>query len=140
MYPPPPYWGAVKKFRKVFACAGRGSEIFFRWGGGNFCCRVSLNFKLKLKIYHTSIKSIFGITNLIYFRDIWQMHLLIKFWKIYFLMAICRKYLEHSVVFLAVIFWTNFDLMFPSIPFCWNSRVWSFFSSVLGIETFFLKV
>ena len=31
---------------------------------------------LKLKLHNTSIKSIFGITNLIYFRDIWKMHLL----------------------------------------------------------------
>ena len=37
-------------------------------GGG------SRNFDVKIKMHNTSIKSIFG--NLIYFRDIWKMHLL----------------------------------------------------------------
>ena len=32
------------------------------------------NFEVKIKMHNTSIKSIFG--NLIYFRDIWKMHLL----------------------------------------------------------------
>ena len=49
---------------------------------------------LKLKLHNTSIKSIFGITNLIYFRDIWKMHLLSSD-KISFSMAIWCKCLEH---------------------------------------------
>ena len=52
----------------------------------------------KYIVHNTSIKSIFGITNLICFRDIWKMHLLSSE-KISFSMAICRKYLERSVVF-----------------------------------------
>ena len=93
----------------------------------------------KYIVHNTSIKSIFGITNLICFRDIWKMHLLSSE-KISFSMAICRKCLEHSVVFPVDLFWSNLHLMFPPIPFSWNSRVWSFFSSILGIETFFWKV
>ena len=54
-------------------------------------------------------------------------------------MAICHKCLEHSVVFPVDLFWSNLHLIFPPIPFSWNSRVWSFFSSILGIETFFLE-
>ena len=54
-------------------------------------------------------------------------------------MAICHKCLEHSVVFPVDLFWSNLHLMFPPIPSSWNSRVWSFFLSILGIETFFLE-
>ena len=37
MYPSPPSWGAVKKFRKVFACGGGGGgggKILGGGGGG----------------------------------------------------------------------------------------------------------
>ena len=91
---------------------------------------------LKLKLHNTSIKSIFGITNLIYFRDIWKLHLLSSD-KISFSMAIWCKCLEHSAVFPVNLFWSNLHLMFPPLPFSWNSHVWSFFSSILGIGTFF---
>ena len=60
--------------------------------------------------------------------------------KISFSMAIWRKCLEHSVVFPVNLFWSNLHLMFPPLPFSWNSRVWLFFSSILGIEAFFWKV
>ena len=39
-------------------------------------------------------------------------------------------FLEHPVD----LFWSNL------IPFSWNSRVWSFFSSILGIKTFIWEV
>ena len=65
----------------------------------------------KLYLHNTSIKSIFGITNLIYFRDIWKMHLLSSE-EISFSMAICCKCLEHSVVFPVDLFWSNLHLMF----------------------------
>ena len=84
------------------------------------------------------LKNIFGITNLIYFWDIWKMHPL-NSEKIYFSMVICCKCLEHSVVFPVDLFWSNLHLTFPLIPFSWNSRVWSFFSFILGTETFFLE-
>ena len=54
-------------------------------------------------------------------------------------MTICHKCLEHSVVFPVDLFWSNLHLMFLLIPFSWNSQVWSCFSSILGIETFFLE-
>ena len=54
-------------------------------------------------------------------------------------MAICCKCLEHSVAFPVELFWSNLYLMFPQIPFSWNSWVWSFLSPVLGIGTFFLE-
>ena len=43
------------------------SEGLYCWGGGGVEGRVTL--KKKLKLHKTSIKSILGITNLIYFRD-----------------------------------------------------------------------
>ena len=85
--------------------------------------------KEKLKLLNTSINSIFGITNLIYFRDIWKMHLLSSD-KISFSVAIWPKCLEHSVVFLVILFWSNLHHMFPLLHFSWNSRVWNFFSSI----------
>ena len=87
-------------------------------------------------MHNTSNKSSFGITNLIYLRDIWKMHLL-SYEKIYFSMAICCRCFKHSVVFPVDLFWSNLHLMLLPIPFSWTSRVWSFFSSILGIETFF---
>ena len=54
-------------------------------------------------------------------------------------MAICRKCLEHAVVFPVDLFWSNVHLMFPPMPFSWNTCVWSFFSSILGIEIFSLE-
>ena len=132
--------GGVKNFRKVFA-GGRGVRIFVLvggglncwrswWGGGAYIVGVGRG-----KLHNTSIKTIFGITNLIYFRDIWKMHLLSSD-KISFSMAIWSKCLEHSVVFPVNLFWSNLHLIFPPLPFSWNSQVWSFFSSILGIETF----
>ena len=60
--------GGVNNFRKVFAEG---------WGGGgggvvrNFHIgRGHVVLKLKLKLHNTSIKSIFGIVNLIYISDI----------------------------------------------------------------------
>ena len=53
-----------------------------------------------------------------------------------FSMEIRHKCFELSFVILADLFWSNLLLMFPSIPLSWNSRVWSFFSSILGNETF----
>ena len=66
----PPAWGGGggggggrRNFRKVFAGGGGG--------GGNFVGRRGhVILKQKLKLHKTSIKSIFGITKLIYFRDI----------------------------------------------------------------------
>ena len=84
------------------------------------------------------MKTIFGITNLIDLRDIWKMHLLSSE-KISFSMTICRKCLEHSVVFPVGFFWSNLHVIFSRIPFSWNSRVWGVFLSILGTETFFLE-
>ena len=78
----------------------------------------------------------FWIFNILYFRYIWKMHLLSSD-KISFSMVIYHKCLEHSVVILAEFFWSNLHLMIPPIPLSWNSWIWSFFSSILGIETFF---
>ena len=44
---------------------GRG--VNFGGGGGE---GASHDFEVKIKLHNTSIKSIFGITSLIYFRDI----------------------------------------------------------------------
>ena len=54
-----------------------------------------------------------------------------------FSMVMCCKCLEHSIVFPVDLFWSNLHLIFLHIPFSWNSWVWSFFSSILGIEAFF---
>ena len=72
--------GGRRNFRKVFAGwgGGGGSEIFILvvggyvvGGRGNFVGRRGhVILKQKLKLHKTSIKSIFGITKLIYFRDI----------------------------------------------------------------------
>ena len=69
--------GEGKNVRKVFALGGRN------------CL-----FEVKLKLHNTSIKKIFGRTNLIHFRDIWKIHILSSE-KISFSMAICCKCLEH---------------------------------------------
>ena len=117
--PPSKIWGPVKPplpFLKIWLKVQPLPPSQYKGGGG-----------------------IFGITNLIYFRDTWKMHLLGS-GKISFSMAIWRKCLEHSVVFPVNLFWRNLHLMFLLLPFSWNSRVWSFFSSILGIETFFWKV
>ena len=106
--PSPPAWGGWLKILEKFLLGGVRNFYF----------------------------GIFGITNLIYFRDIWKTHLLSSD-RISFSMAIWWKCLEHSVVFPVNLFWSNLHLMFPPLPFSWNSRVWSFFSSILGIETFF---
>ena len=63
--------------------------------------------KKKLKLRNTSVKSIFGITNLIYFRDLKNAPVLKK---IFFSMVICCKCFEHSVVFPADLFWSNLHL------------------------------
>ena len=74
--------GEVNNFRKVFAewwAGGGGGEGWVVW---NFNIgRGHVVLKLKLKLHNTSIKSIFGIANLIYISDIWKMHL---FWKNFF--------------------------------------------------------
>ena len=62
-----------------------GQKILFCSGG--YIVGVNVILKEKLKLHNTSIKSIFGITKLIYFRDIWKMHLLSSD-KISFSMAI----------------------------------------------------
>ena len=70
---------------------GGGQAIFFlggRGGGGHIIL------KQKLKLIKSKIKSIFGITNLMYFKDTWKIHLLSSE-KISFLMAICPKCLVH---------------------------------------------
>ena len=62
-------WG-VNNFRKVFAegWVGGGGE---GWVVRNFHIgRGHVVLKLKLKLHNTSIKSIFGIANLIYISDI----------------------------------------------------------------------
>ena len=61
-------WG-IQNFRKVFA-GGEGITNFFFGGGGLILLGGSSNFEVKIKLHNTSINSIFGITNLIYFRDI----------------------------------------------------------------------
>ena len=89
MHAPPQFGVGVRNFRNVFA--GEGSEIYFVGGGGGGYCSGGGggNFvgwatefwgKLKeiLKLHNASIKSISRITNLIYFRDIWKLHLLIS--------------------------------------------------------------
>ena len=112
-----------------------GQKILFCSGG--YIVGVNVILKEKLKLHNTSIKSIFGITKLIYFRDIWKMYL--SCGKISFSIAICHKCLERSVVFPVNLFWSNLHLVFPPLPFSWNFRVWSFSSSILGIETLFLE-
>ena len=92
--------------------------------------------KWKLKLHNTSIKSIFRIAKLIYFRDIWKIHLLCSE-KISFLMAICRKCLEHFLVFPVDLFWSNLRIMFPPIPFSWNSQVWNFSHPYWELKHFF---
>ena len=71
--------------------------------------------KENLKLDNPSIKSIFRITNLIYFRDIKKIHLL-RSEKISFSIAIYHECLKHSVLFPGDFFLSNFYLMFPSIP------------------------
>ena len=117
------------------------------WGGGgegwvvrNFHMgRGHVVLKLKLKLHNTSIKSIFGIANLIYISDIWKMHL---FWKNYLFQWRYVASVWNTLLFFPVeLFWSNLHLMLPPIPFIWNPQVWIFFfSSILGIETFFWKV
>ena len=51
--------------------------------------------------------------------------------KISFSMAICCKCLEYSVVFPVDIFWCNLFLMFPLLPFSWNSEVFPHFLNFL---------
>ena len=114
-------WG-VKNFRKAFA--GGGVRNIYFVGGGVILLR--------------GVGGSRNLTNLIYFRDIWKMHLLSsdkKLWS--FSMAIWRKCLELPIVFPVNLFWSNLHLMLLPLPFSWNSRVWSFFSSILDIETFF---
>ena len=61
--------------------------------------------------------------------------------KLSFSMAIWHKTkVWNTCCFSSKPFWINLHLMFPPLPFSWNSRVWLFFSSILGIETFFWKV
>ena len=87
----PPAWGrGVKHFRKVLAGGGGTGNFYFggRGGGGHIIL------KQKLKLIKSKIKSIFGITNLMYFKDTWKIHLLSSE-KISFSMAICPKCLEH---------------------------------------------
>ena len=94
---------------------------------------------IKSKLYNTSIKSIFGITKLIYFRDNWKMHLSCD--KTSFSMTICRKCLERccfsSKPFLKQL--TTLQLKFPGMKFFlihpghWNTffgRFSSFLRSV----------
>ena len=103
----PPAWGrGVKHFRKVFAGGGAlgifilveggggggGGTGNFYFGGGGGGGHIIL--KQKLKLIKSKIKSIFGITNLMYFKDTWKIHLLSSE-KISFSMAICPKCLEH---------------------------------------------
>ena len=81
---------------------GRLCFIFISWGGRVKMLEKSLLggggrnclFEVKLKLHNTSIKRIFGRTNLIHFRDIWKIHILSSE-KISFSMAICCKCLEH---------------------------------------------
>ena len=54
--------GRLKSLEKSLLAGGGGAKIFISVGGGEFYWGGALNFKLKLKIYNTSIKSIFGIT------------------------------------------------------------------------------
>ena len=64
--------------KSLLGGVGGGSEIFILvvggyvvGGRGNFVGRRGhVILKQKLKLHKTSIKSIFGITKLIYFRDI----------------------------------------------------------------------
>ena len=97
--------GGGKNFRKVFA--GESEIFILEWGvillGGWGGVEGRVTLKKKLKLHKTSIKSILGITNLIYFRD------------------------NASAKFCIL-----------PMPFSWNSRVWSFFSSILRIERIFL--
>ena len=69
---------------------GTGNFYFGGRGGGG----GHIILKQKLKLIKSKIKSIFGITNLMYFKDTWKMHLLSSE-KISFSMAICPKCLEH---------------------------------------------
>ena len=110
-------------------------------GRGVFCLEDHGILKENLKLHNPSIKSIFRITNLIYFRDIKKIRL-IRSEKISFSISIYRECLKHFVLFPVDHFLSNFYLMFPSITIRWNFRVRSFFSSILGIETlhFFEKV
>ena len=77
---PPSAWRGLKK-----SLLGVGGQKFLFWLWGLYCCgglilfgggwgggggRVHVNLKEKLKLHNASIKTIFGITNLIYFRDI----------------------------------------------------------------------
>ena len=100
-----------KKTWKVdFGCQSMG-VILLGGGGGEGVILLGghVILKKKLKLHNTSMK-IFGITYLIYFRDIWKIHLLSSE-KISFSMAICGKYLEHSVAFPVDHFWSNLHLI-----------------------------
>ena len=98
-----------------------GTEHFYsgEWGlycwDGVFCLEDHGILKENLKLDNPSIKSIFRITNLIYFRDIKKIYLL-RSEKISFSIAIYRECLEHSVLFPEDFFLSNFYLMFSSIP------------------------
>ena len=147
--PPPPFSPPTcgregSKISEKFLLGGV-SEKFILVGvggeeGGNFVVGGGhVILKWKLKLHNSSIKSTFGITNLIYFRYIGKMHPLSSY-KISFSMAIWHKCLEHSAVFPAELFWSNLNLMFPQLaeipgyedfshPF-WELKhfFWSFFA------------
>ena len=62
------------KISEVFPEEGGVRNFYFGGGGGLYCWRVNFigggsgNFDVKIKLHNTSIKSIFGITDLIYVR------------------------------------------------------------------------
>ena len=87
----------------------------------------------------TSIKSIFGVTNLTCLRHIWKIHPLSSE-AISFSMAIHCSCLEHSAVFTVDLFWSNLHLMFLLISFTWNSWVWCFCHPSWELKHFFWKV
>ena len=122
----PPSWEGVNLFRKIFA--GGSKILILVWG--LCCCKVNFVeghriLKQNLKLHNPFIKSIFTITYLIHFRDIWKIHLL-RSEKTSFSIAICCECLEHSVVFPVDLFLKQFishvsantlQLKFPTMQF-----------------------
>ena len=71
----------LERGQKFILLVVGGGGILLGRGGGNFVGWATEFWgKLKeiLKLHNASIKSISRITNLIYFRDIWKLHLLIS--------------------------------------------------------------
>ena len=114
LHPPPPLPSrGFKNFRKVFA--GKVRNFYLGW---------------ELYCWGELIQNcIIPVKKLIYFWDIWKIHLLSS-----------EKYIfQWNCCFSSKPFLKQLASHASAKPFSWKSQVWSFFSSILGIGTFFLE-